>query len=173
MRKSLTLLGVMAVLMFVATGCYEVEYTMEYKDSCIKFEDAMFWDEDRDPDPGLVDACLGEDGVVETDTFYVEVGEQVGKINVTVKAGGGKGTEESDDVPVGGQNTVGTFSVEVNHLFRNIYEIKVTSDDANRTAALSHITFCFGEAEVVDGSASAVRFSPDREPTEPEEEDDD
>ncbi|TKJ36994.1 MAG: hypothetical protein CEE38_08815 [Planctomycetes bacterium B3_Pla] len=76
MRTSILIYLSLVVLMFISTGCseYEVVYTVEWKgDSCIKFEDALFWDEDLLPEPDYVEACLGEDGVEEADEFVVEL----------------------------------------------------------------------------------------------------
>jgi hypothetical protein len=186
MRTSLIICASLVVLMFVATGCYEVEYTVEYKgDSCIKFEDAMY---DQDPTEleDWVDASLGDDEVEQTDTLGVQVDRAVDEVIVSLKAGGGKNGGTVSDVPVptdGIEVAVGNFMVsafetdedEDENVFT--YAIEVTSDDDNKTAALSNITICFGDAIVLlpeEGEPFiTVRDTDLEEPGEPEEIDED
>jgi hypothetical protein len=186
MKKSLMLWASMVVLIVVAVGCYEVEYTVEYKgDSCIKFEDAMY---DINPDPEIeewVDACLGDDEVEQTDVFAVAVDSAVSEIIVSLKAGGGKNGGTTSDVSVltdGGQVAVGNFLVSAVEVVDDgddevfTYQIGVTSDDNNKTAALSNITFCFGDATVLgpeEGAVTIIRDTDLTEPGEPEEVDED
>ncbi len=170
MKTSLMICASLLVLMVAATGCYEVVYTVEWKgDSCIKFEDAMY---DQDPDPALedwIDACLGEDGAVEADGFVVVLDSPVDEILVSLKAGGGKNGGTVSDIPVptdGSEVSVGSFLVAAEEFDDGdeeifTYEIDVFSDDDNKTAALSHITFCFGEGVTlispIEGDYSTLR----------------
>jgi hypothetical protein len=143
--------------MFVVSGCYEVVYTAEYKgDSCIKFEDAMY---DQDPDPELedwVDACLGEDGAVEVDLFAVEVDGDVESIDVALKAG--KCTEDgtidlSDPLALDLCSFIVVLEDSEDTDDGVIYYFSVMSDDIEGgkggTAALSNITFCFGDGVTI------------------------
>lgn len=184
MRTSILIFVSLVVLILVGTGCYPVEYTVEHKgDSCIKFEDAMY---DQDPDEvevDWVDACLGEDGVQEADGFLVELSGYTEDIKVSVKAGKCKVKdvalvwsllEVEEDVFID--------VLEANVCGFTIYalpdeggcELLVVSDTDNRTAALSNITFCFGDGVEVlsppEGPLTILRHSEDDEPTEPEEE---
>lgn len=176
MRTSVMMWASMAVLMVVATGCYEVVYTAEYKGaSCIKFDNALY---DQDPDPveeDWVDACLGEDGVEEVDEFIVELSDATDEVEVTVKAGKCKETvtlvwDDDEDVWLG---EVCDFMI-AGLPDGEIWDLGVFSDDDNKTAALSYVMFCFGDgAEVVgpeEGSYTVNRGSDYDEPTEPEEE---
>jgi hypothetical protein len=151
MKTSLLMCASLAVLMFVATGCYEVVYTTEYKgDSCIKFEDAMY---EVEPDV-WVEACLGEDGAVEADYFYVELDGDVTDIEVSVKAGKCKETIDLvwDDIEEYWYGSACGFEIYAD-VYDSICEIGVLSDDIeggkDGTAALSNVTFCFGDAIVV------------------------
>lgn len=183
MAKSVTMWVAMAVLMAGVTGCYEVEYTVEYKgDSCIKFEDALYYDADLDE---WVDACLGDDEVEQTDTFGAVVDSAVGQISVSLKAGGGKNGGTVSDVPVptvGTATAVGNFVVSATEDTEDgdeevfTYVILVTSDSDNSTPALSNITFCFGDATVLlpeEGSITTNRDTELTAPGEPEEVDED
>ena len=184
MKKSLVMYVSLAVLMFVATGCYEVVYQVDTKGSCIKFEDAMY---DQDPDELLedwVDACLGDDEVVQTDYLGVVVDQEVAGVLVSLKAGKDKATDV--DVPTDGTPTaVGSFMVSV-YLDdvvddEYMYGIEVTCDDIpggrGGTAALSNITICFGEAEILAPEEGepfpTIRDTELEEPGEPEEIDED
>ena len=193
MKTSILICVSLVVLMFVATGCYEVEYTVEHKgDNCIKFEDAMY---DQDPDEveeDWVDACLGDDEVEQADMFDVVVDGPVDVILVSLKAGKDKATDvpvpvmtppidEDDAVPVG------SFLVLVAEIPEDpddpevfTYRIIVGCDDIpggkDGTKALSHITFCFGDATVLspeEGPITILRHTELEEPGEPEEEDED
>lgn len=187
MKTSLVIYASLAVLMFVATGCYEVVYTVEHKgDSCIKFEDAMY---DQDPDEVLedwVDACLGDDEVEQADVFEVVLDSHVDSIYVSLKAGKDKAT----DVPVptdGSEVSVGAFIVAAGEIAEDpddpevyTYQIGVGCDDIpggrGGTAALSNITFCFGDAIVLspeEGTITIERATELEEPGEPEEIDED
>jgi len=187
MRTSLIICASLVVLMFVATGCYEVEYTVEYKgDSCIKFEDAMY---DQNPDEVLedwVDACLGDDEVEQADEFEVVVDSPVEVILVSLKAGKDKAT----DIPVptdGSEVAVGAFIVTATEIDEDpvdpeifTYRIGVGCDDTpggkGGTAALSNITFCFGDATILapeEGPVTVNRWTDLEEPGEPEEIDED
>lgn len=158
MKTSLMICICTIVLMFVCTGCYEVVYNVEWKgDSCIKFEDAQYWDEELLPEPGYVEDCLGEDGVVEGDWFYVELDGDVTEIEVTVKAGKCKETIslEWDDLE---EYWYGSSACGF-EIYADVYEgecdILVISDDIeggkDGTAALSNITFCFDDGVTVTG----------------------
>jgi hypothetical protein len=143
------------MMMFIVSGCYEVVYTAEYKgDSCIKFEDAMY-----EVEPDLwVEACLGEDGAVEADGFYVELeGDPPAPedIDVTIKAGKCKDTIEGlvwDDDYEAYIGEVCGFLV-LGDTEDSEWYFAVVSDDIeggkDGTAALSNITFCLGDAIVV------------------------
>ncbi|MHC4144247.1 MAG: hypothetical protein ACYSUD_05645 [Planctomycetota bacterium] len=184
MKKTIMLLAVMVVLIFIATGCYEVVYTVEWKgDSCIKFEDAQYWDEDLEPEAGYVDACLGDDEVEQADVFEVVVDGPVAEILVSLKAGGGKNGKASETVPTDGSEVaVGDFvvaAIETTEVGDEdfTYEIGVGCDDIpggrGGTAALSNITFCFGDATVLlpeEGAITILRYTELEEPGEPEEE---
>ena len=169
MRTSMLIFVSLVALMFVATGCYEVVYTVETKGPCIKFEDAMY---DQDPDEieeDLVEDCLGEDGLVEADLFIVQVEGDVTAIEVTVKAGRGKDSQVSDTIVPGVDNDVEIlgFTIVLEDYYEGEYWFSVLSDDIdgskkrNGTPALSNITFCFGEGvEVIspeEGSAIVER----------------
>jgi len=168
MRTSLLICVSLIALMFVATGCYEVVYTVETKGTCIKFEDAMFWDENLEPEPGYVEDCLGEDGVVQADYFYVELDEEIVlpepledgdtvAIEVTIKAGKCKETiavltySDTDEAFVG--EACG-FMISGAPVETMAWGFEVESDDIeggkDGTAALSNIAFCFGDIEVVE-----------------------
>jgi len=163
MRTSLIICASLVVLMFVATGCYEVEYTVETKgDTCIKFEDAMY---DQDPDEFIedwVEACLGEDGAVEADVFFVEVDGDATAIDVALKAGKCKddGTIDLSD-PVA-LDLCG-FSVQLIEADAGTYILAVISDDIeggkDGTAALSNVEFCFVDATVVAPEEETVTVS--------------
>ena len=155
MKTPLMILVSMIMLMFVATGCYEVVYTAEYKgDSCIKFEDAMYWDEELLPEPGYVEDCLGEDGAVEADGLYVELEGDVTEIEVSVKAGKCKETIDLvwDDIGEYWYGSTCGFEIYAD-VYEGVCEIGILSDDIeggkDGTAALSNVTFCFGDAIVV------------------------
>lgn len=151
MRSSLLIYASIVVLMFVATGCYEVLYTAEYKgDSCIKFEDAM---SEVEPDVWEED-CLGEDGVEEADVFSIDLDGYTEDIEVKVKAGkcretitlledSGFWVGEACDFLILAQPDVDGWS------------FAVVSDDLEGgrggTAALSNITLCFGDEVMVLG----------------------
>jgi len=161
----------MVVLMAVGTlqADYDVQYTVEVKDECIKFEDAMYLEEII-PDPYeeiWIDAGLGEEGVVEMDIFVVILDGPCDEASVVVKAGGGKYGKSNetvvvDDAPI----QMGAFLVGIFDLGDNTYEITVTSDDDNRTAALSYIELCFCEPVIdpEEGLYDVTRVSPNDAP---------
>ena len=157
MRTSILICVSMVVLMFVATGCYEVVYTAEYKgDSCIKFEDAMSYDADLEE---MVEDCLGEDGAVEADLFYAMLGGVVDPEDVEVEVKAGKCKETSAELLWDGD-----YEAWVGEAcgFMILAEpdgdgwiFALISDDIeggkDGTAALSNVTFCFGEGvEVIE-----------------------
>ena len=164
MRTSLICVSI-AVLMVIGMGCYEVFYTAEIKHDCIKFEDAM---SEVEPDVWEED-CLGEDGAVEGDGFYAELdgdivvpgdpedGVSTVPIEVKVKAGKCRVTivELVYSESAGGYMgeacgfTIYGFPVDPDY-----WEFAVVSDDieggkGEDTAALSNITFCFGDGITV------------------------
>ena len=178
MKTWLATLATLVVLVFVCTGCYDVLYTVEWKgDSCIKFEDALF---DQDPDELVedwVDACLGEDGVEEADYFAVELDGYTEDIDVTIKAGKCKETVTLvwDDVEQAWMGEACGFTILASwDSDYSTYHFLVVSDMDNRTAALSNVTFCFGDGVTVvspaEGSYTVERLSDYDEPTEPDEE---
>lgn len=154
MKMSLMFYASMVVLIFACTGCYEVVYNVEWKgDSCIKFEDAMY---EVEPDV-WVEACLGEDGAIEADGFYVEIDDDVapGDIDVTIKAGKCKETIEGlvwDDYYEAYTGQACGFLV-LGDTEGSEWYFAVVSDDVeggkDGTAALSNVTFCLGDAIVV------------------------
>ena len=165
MKKTLTILAAMVVMMAVGTvqANYDVVYTAELKgDSCIKFEDAMY---EVEPDV-WEDACLGEDGVVETDTFVVTVDSDC-PIEVAVKAGKCKDDGAIDPLAPVALNLCG-FTIELVDITIGTYTFAVTSDDDNETAALSNITFCFCDDSIVtappEGPYELERRSPNDAP---------
>jgi hypothetical protein len=185
--RNYLLIGLSLVMMlFVVTGCYEVVYTVEHKgDSCIKFEDAQYWDEDLEPEAGYVDACLGDDEIEEADVFTVVVDSAVSEITVSLKAGKDKATDIP--VPTDGvtEVAVGSFTVMAGEIDEEpepdpevfTYQIAVGCDDIpggkGGTAALSNITLCFGEAIVLspeEGTITIERATDLDEPGEPVEE---
>jgi len=148
MRTSLMIWASMVVLMVVGAGCYEVVYTAEYKGaSCIKFEDAMY---EVEPDV-WVEACLGEDGAVEADLFYVELDGSPEAIEVSVKAG-----KCNETVTLSGDNdwtaVACAFTISASP-YEDGWILAVQSDDIEGgkggTAALSNVTFCFGDGVTV------------------------
>jgi hypothetical protein len=160
MRKSLTILAAIVVLMAVGTvqADYEVRYFTELTDDgCVKFEDAEY---EADVDV-WEEACLGEDGAVETDTFVVTAtGTIAADITVTVKAGRGKDSQLFDTIPnTGGTVTIHGFTIELT-VDGDEYTFTVTSDGEDATAALSYIEFCFGSGATVDdpGDEELVYF---------------
>ena len=152
MRTSILIFVSMIVLMFVGTGCYEVVYTVEHKgDSCIKFEDAMSYDADLEE---MVEDCLGEDGAVEADLFYAMLEGDVTAIDVALKAGKCK-SEGTIDLSDPEALDLCGFTVEFLGIEDGAYVLGVLSDDIeggkDGTAALSNVTFCFGEGvEVIE-----------------------
>jgi hypothetical protein len=156
MKTSILLCVSLIVMMFVATGCYEVVYTAEYKgDSCIKFEDAMY---EIEPDV-WVEACLGEDGAVEADAFYAELEGDVDpeEIVISVKAGKCKDNNIvlSDQGDYWEGDGCGFTILGLPIPDEDGWLFGVISDDIeggkDGTAALSNITFCFGEGVTVIG----------------------
>jgi hypothetical protein len=160
MKTSLMTCICTIVLIFICTGCYEEVYNVEWKgDSCIKFEDAMY---EIEPDVWVED-CLGEDGAVEADYFYVELDGYTEDIEVSVKAGKCK----EQDVPLV-WSVIQIFGEDVDVLegsacgftiyaypYEDGCELVVLSDDIeggkDGTAALSNVTFCFGDGVMVIG----------------------
>ena len=159
----------LVLLMAVGTvrADYPIDYTVEVKDECIKFEDAVFYDAGLDE---YVDAGLGEEGVIETGQFIVELDGPCDEAFVVVKAGGGNNGKAYETVVVGDAPIqMGAFLVEISDLGDNLYAIEVTSDDDNRTAALSYIELCFCE-DVVDWAYFPYTYSPNTAPGVEEEE---
>ena len=160
MKTSLMFYAGMAVLIFACTGCYEIVYNVEWKgDSCIKFEDAQYWDEELLPEPGYVEDCLGEDGAVEADLFYADLDDDAAPedIDVTIKAGKCKETIEGlvwDDDYEAYTGQVCGFMV-LGEPDIDGWTFAVVSDDVgggkDGTAALSNVTFCFGDGVMVTG----------------------
>jgi hypothetical protein len=155
------------MMMLVGTGCVPIEYTVERKgDSCIKFEDAMSYDEDSEE---MVEDCLGEDGAVEADWLWAAVLGDVTEIVVTVKAGGGKDSQVSDTmIPVVGESVeILGFTILLESQDENWYDFSVTSDDIeggkDGTAALSSITFCFGGEGVTVVAPAEGTFETERD----------
>lgn len=159
MKTSILLCVSLVVLMFVAMGCYEVVYTVETKGSCIKFEDAQYWDEELLPEPGYVEDCLGEDGAVEADAFYAELEGDVDpeEIVISVKAGKCKDNNitliDQGDYWEGEGCGFRILGLPIPD--EDAWMFGVISDDIegskDGTAALSNITFCFGEGVTVIG----------------------
>ncbi len=179
MKTSLLMWVSLVALMAAGTGCeyaYDVTYTVELKgDACVKFEDAMF---DQNPDELVeewVEDCLGEDGAEEADVFYVEldgvtdeitVSLKAGKCNETVTLAWGDWVWNSEDYGDGLMGTVCGFTVYA-YPDGNAYYLIVLSDTNNRTAALSNLTFCFGDGVTVlnpeEGPCTIERYQPEVE----------
>ncbi|MCF7886539.1 MAG: LruC domain-containing protein, partial [Candidatus Marinimicrobia bacterium] len=131
---------------------YNVHYTQEIRNSCIKFEDAGYWPGEWEEDP------LGEDGLVETDIFIIKVQDSVETINLTLKAG--PSTEEVTLNGVGDSKSALGFEctfVSRSYAWWETYQYKIgiTSDDVKGrgrwgTKALSNVEFCFGNGSTVD-----------------------
>ena len=143
-----------------ATYMADPEYTVELKkgDSCVKFEDAVF----EIDDDVYMEACLGEDGAVETDTFFVMVDGMPTDITVTVKAG--KCMESGSFLDGPTLNLCGFrigLLISIGDPVR--YGFPVTSDDIeggrNGPAALSNITFCFDDAIVIEPEEGTTAVS--------------
>lgn len=172
MKKSLTIWVALVVLMAIGAGCYEVVYTAEWKGaSCIKFEDALYYDAELEE---YVDAGLGEDGVEEADEFLVELNGPTDEVEVTVKSGKCKETialvwDFDEELWLG--NACG-FTI-AGFPDGNVWDLGVVSDDDNRTAALSYVMFCFGDDVTVvgppEGPYAVLRGSDYDEPEEPDE----
>jgi hypothetical protein len=118
----------------------------------------------------------------------VQVDSAVAGVLVSLKAGKDKVTDV--DVPTDGTETaVGAFLVSIGEVPEVpddpevfTYIIEVTSDDIpgggrDGTAALSYITFCFGDAEILAPEEGepfpTIRDTDLEEPGEPEEVDED
>lgn len=160
MRNYLLICLSLVMMVFVVSSCYEIVYQVETKGSCIKFEDAQY---DQDPDPEVedwVDASLGDDEVVQTDMLAVQVDVPVDDVLVSLKYG----KEKVNNVLVptdGTEVAVGAFRVSIAETPEDpddpevvTYLIGVTSDNIpgggrDGTAALSNITICFGDAEIL------------------------
>jgi hypothetical protein len=165
MKKHLLILS-LVMMVFIIMGCDEVVYTVETKGPCIKFEDAMSYDEALEE---MVEDCLGEDGVVEGDFFYALLDEDVVipdpledgdtvAIAVNVKAGKCKETitelvysedygafigEACSFMILGGPESADEW------VFFVISDDIDGSNKRDGTSALSNITFCFDDAEEV------------------------
>jgi len=169
MKMSFMIFTGLVLLMAVGAvwADYFIDYTVEIKENCIKFEDAVFYDAGLDD---YVDAGLGEEGVIETDEFIVVLDGPCDEASVVVKAGGGNNGKAYETVVVGDAPIpMGAFLVEISDLGDNIYGITVTYDDDNRTAALSYIELCFCE-DVVAWAYLPNRDSPNNAPGVEEEE---
>ena len=171
MKTSFMIFTGLVLLMAVVTvrADYPIDYTAEAKENCIKFEDAVFYD------AGLyeyVDAGLGEEGVVETDEFAVQLDDGCDAIDVCIKSG--KIKDCGTIVPGSVDSIVlrdGAFTVELEFYDYGLYIFAVTSDDDNKTAALSYIEFCFCEDRTVVGwDYNPNRDSPNTAPGVEEEE---
>jgi hypothetical protein len=175
MKKAATILA--ALIVFVAgpvpPSGYEVTYNVEVRGECVKFEDALYYDADLEED---VDAGLGEEGVIETDVFLVELDTECYNVTVCVKAGDCESCaplEELDLTGGEGQLLLCGFTIDV-ATDGTHYVVTVTSDDDKETAALSYIELCFCEGATViapqDGPYSVLRDSPNDAPGVEEEE---
>jgi hypothetical protein len=115
------------------------------------------------------DDCLGEDGAIATDTFFITIDSETDcPVAVSIKAGNCTKNDlldlddSTDEIP-SSVNICG-FTIELINTVGDNYSFTVTSD-GTQEAALSHITFDFCDCGVIVQDPTEGCYPVDREET--------